>query len=536
MYKKLVKKTGSLLLSLFMLLSCLPSAVYAQEPDTEQAQQSISMEGGEKYAVPLDIYTPKNSLPEINVSVSVSYLDSCIDNAAMVEPLENGNYRVTLLVENYDKIDIFQVLKQGIVSADTVPSEIPFGTWNIPDKYICNPEDGSSSSSNAVDEATTYLKETLITGTELHHMEESWNDFYIQDFEVTDGYAGTSYYTFEVSNLTDSLYIKKFASYGKTSSRSTYASCISSGKIAFQVNNAVNAESLTDGGIELKKVSSGKGGKAIYNTASAKKANDLISGVTVDVNGGNVTATVQMDKEAAVASAELLTGITDLGAYSSYPRDTKFQQYLYPYSTDTISEYSENLLNEEKAFEVTFADIYQLVFGREIRITLDDGTIYNGELRLRAGEKAALVWEDGDITLTTDTYNVKAESEFKANMVEEDATEGSEYMELYALLAGSASKVMLYNPSLTYQGEEITPAQNVELKIKIPDGWDSEKVRCYRRYAKGDGIMNETYNYSCTEVEIKDGYVYISTPYVNETYAIIEEASQTNLAGLSAGI
>lgn len=533
------KRMFSALLSFCMLATMaewqMSATVYADEIDTEQTAQNVSMEVGETYAVPLDVYNPNNSIPDASVSAGATYLDSFVDNVAIVKPLEEGRYQITLLVENYDKIDMFQVLKQGTVPEDTLPSEIPFGTWNIPEKYICNPEDGSTSSSNAVDEATTYLRETLITGTELHYMEESWNDSYIRDFEVMDGYAGTSYYTFKVGNLTDSLYIKKFASYGKTNSRATYASCISSGKIAFQVDNAVNVESLTDGGIELKKVSEGKGGKSIYDTAAAKKANDLISDVTVTVSNENVTATVQMNKEAGVESVELLTGIKDLGTYSSYPRDTKFQQYLYAYSTETISEYSENLLNEEKAFEVSFADTYQLVFGREIRITLEDGTIYNGELRLRAGEKETLVLEDGDITLTTDTYNVKKGTEFKANIIEEDATEGSEYMKLYALLAGSASKVMLYNPSLTYQGEEITPGQNVEIKIKIPDGWDSEKVRCYRRYAKGDGIMNETINYRCTEVEIKDSYVYISTPYVNETYAIIEEATQTNLAALSAG-
>ena len=48
----------------------------------------------------------------------------------------DDTYHVTLQIENYNKIDVLQFSKPGVISDETEPRNALFGTYNLPESYI----------------------------------------------------------------------------------------------------------------------------------------------------------------------------------------------------------------------------------------------------------------------------------------------------------------------------------------------------------------------------------------------------------------
>ena len=146
----------------------------------------------------------------------------------------------------------------------------------------------------------------------------------------------------------------------------------------------------------------------------------------------------------------------------------------------TISVYSDNILSDGK-ISLTFSNLQEAVFGKQIKVQTTDGKTYYGEARIKSNAKKDLRLTDGGVTVITDSYNVGSDNpEFKAELLEENTDEDSEYNKYFSLLAGSSSKALIYNLGINVNGTTVKPTRAVELILKF--------IRLYIKNKHGVGI------------------------------------------------
>ena len=88
-----------------MLLGGMSVQSFAQE--NEGQTKSDLIEENKEYLIPIDICDATGeSIAKAGTSGTIA---NFVDNAALVKKNDDGTYHVTLQLENYDKIDIFQV-------------------------------------------------------------------------------------------------------------------------------------------------------------------------------------------------------------------------------------------------------------------------------------------------------------------------------------------------------------------------------------------------------------------------------------------
>ena len=196
---KKINTIVALVLSTSMLLGGMNIQAFAGE-QKETNTANTELDNQNEYVVPLTFYGPSGKL--LTEEPYSGTVQDYMDNVALVKKNDNGTYHVTLQIENYEKIDILQFSKPGVISDDIAPSNAPMGTFNIPEKYIANNEENPS-------EATEYLKEQ-------GQINEEWNDKYIQNYSVEKATTGVSWYSFDVDTLEGTMYTKAFYSYGRT--------------------------------------------------------------------------------------------------------------------------------------------------------------------------------------------------------------------------------------------------------------------------------------------------------------------------------
>ena len=198
--KKAVKKLLTFVMAAAMLIGSVPMSAFAADTNdssgsnADAASTGTEIETGKTYSVPLIFYGPLGKL--LTEEPYSGTVQDYMDNVALVKKNDNGTYHVTLQIENYEKIDILQFSKPGVISDDIAPSNAPMGTFNIPEKYIANNEENPS-------EATEYLKEQ-------GQINEEWNDKYIQNYSVEKATTGVSWYSFDVDTLEGTMYTKAF--------------------------------------------------------------------------------------------------------------------------------------------------------------------------------------------------------------------------------------------------------------------------------------------------------------------------------------
>lgn len=529
-----------------ILITCMTLGIFQADtytgtlknPQNEVQEPAISLEKGKTYSLPLVFFNRYNEPEEINVFE----LSNFIDNVAMLRKNDDGTYKITIQIDNFNKIDIFQILKQGAADPATQANDILLGTFNIPDSYICNPDQNRAKyPDNPVNEATIQLKENGF-------MDESWNDRYIQNAEIKMGELGVAYYSFTIDNLTDLIYVKCFRSYGRTSSKASYGTAVQSGKIQLDYNNIsevkeINSSNYASVQGELSRVAV-KTDHGVINPGGNAKANQLLKDqVTANVSGESVSAVFTMKESDKTKSVRQLTEIYDIGERSAYPTDSNYRRYANAYSKlrsgkSGLSIYSDNMLNAGSQFTITYNSIEEVVFGKKIMISLDDESAYFAQLRIHTQPKEAIEIHDGDLTLVSDTYALNKKVAFSTNKLEATTDENSEYNLLYSMLAGSSQYCLLYKPELLLNGGKAIPNKNVEIRFRIPDGWDTDKIKLYRLNGTWqEGSMNEVSSYGDqSEYTIEGNVCVLSTSCVNGTYALTQEAAQTNIGALLDGI
>lgn len=547
--KKAAKKLLTFVMAAAMLIGSVPMSVFAADTNdssgsnADVASTGTEMETGKTYAVLIDICSPSGI--SIAESGSTGTIANFVDNVALVKKNDNGTYHVTLQIENYDKIDIFQVSKPGAIDDSITPLKGSMGTFNVPDTYIF-----SDKADNGVEKATTYMLGKTLVSQENTYLDESWNDKFIQNASVESGLAGRTYYSFDVDNITGSMYVYGFYSYGRTRKADTQytSSARKTGKIWLKVGERqeikeINSSNYVDAGISFTKGATNGKGSYADAWANAKVSQLFEDATTSVVKDGTVKITAQLKSDSAVKSVKELTSIKDLGQSTTTAVDKKFQQYMNLYPTevsgdDGIANYSEELLNNGKV-SFTFENEKQATFGKRVKIELDDGTTYFAEVRAESYAKKAMTLTDENVTLKTDSYSVDPTATLDAGLVKEDTDEESEYNLLYSKLAGNASKALMYNLAVKVGDKNVTPKNPVELRFQIPDGWDKDKIEVYRlngTYQEGAWNPINLYEDNVS-VKIEGNEVVVSdTLSVNCTLAILETSTKVDISEIPDGV
>ena len=439
---KIIKKLLAFTLSASMVLGASGLDAFAKtEEDVSKTETNTSgIEANKSYLVPLTFYDVTGE--SIRDYGGLGGIPEFIDNVAIVSKNSDDTYHVTLQIENYNKIDVLQFSKPGVISDETEPRNALFGTYNLPESYIFE-KDTAEDVRTAID----------------RYISEEWNEKYIQNVDVQTADTGVSWYSFDVDSLEKSIYVKSFRSYGykRVGKKYTYASGIDSGKFTFDLSQAETVNELSDSsyknaGLEISKVSTTAGEPVNFYAfpVEGNEVNDYFAGTNdISVDNQKMEVSTELKNADNIASVQVLNGINDLGDKStSTTENTNFLQYKYAYSAEqvgdkTISVYSDNILSDGK-ISLTFSNLQEAVFGKQIKVQTTDGKTYYGEARIKSNAKKDLRLTDGGVTVITDSYNVGSDNpEFKAELLEENTDEDSEYNKYFSLLAGSESVTWL---------------------------------------------------------------------------------------------
>lgn len=540
---KIIKKLLAFTLSASMVLGASGLDAFAKtEEDVSKTETNTSgIEANKSYLVPLTFYDVTGE--SIRDYGGLGGIPEFIDNVAIVSKNSDDTYHVTLQIENYNKIDVLQFSKPGVISDETEPRNALFGTYNLPESYIFE-KDTAEDVRTAID----------------RYISEEWNEKYIQNVDVQTADTGVSWYSFDVDSLEKSIYVKSFRSYGykRVGKKYTYASGIDSGKFTFDLSQAETVNELSDSsyknaGLEISKVSTTAGEPVNFYAfpVEGNEVNDYFAGTNdISVDNQKMEVSTELKNADNIASVQVLNGINDLGDKStSTTENTNFLQYKYAYSAEqvgdkTISVYSDNILSDGK-ISLTFSNLQEAVFGKQIKVQTTDGKTYYGEARIKSNAKKDLRLTDGGVTVITDSYNVGSDNpEFKAELLEENTDEDSEYNKYFSLLAGSSSKALIYNLGINVNGTTVKPTRAVELRVKIPEDWDTSKIEVQWYGAPVFQIFNPIENFGNSSYKNEDGsirmdgdeLVITGTTCVYNTLAISEKSDKTDISEIKDGV
>ena len=540
---KIIKKLLAFTLSASMVLGASGLDAFAKtEEDVSKTETNTSgIEANKSYLVPLTFYDVTGE--SIRDYGGLGGIPEFIDNVAIVSKNSDDTYHVTLQIENYNKIDVLQFSKPGVISDETEPRNALFGTYNLPESYIFE-KDTAEDVRTAID----------------RYISEEWNEKYIQNVDVQTADTGVSWYSFDVDSLEKSIYVKSFRSYGykRVGKKYTYASGIDSGKFTFDLSQAETVNELSDSsyknaGLEISKVSTTAGEPVNFYAfpVEGNEVNDYFAGTNdISVDNQKMEVSTELKNADNIASVQVLNGINDLGDKStSTTENTNFLQYKYAYSAEqvgdkTISVYSDNILSDGK-ISLTFSNLQEAVFGKQIKVQTTDGKTYYGEARIKSNAKKDLRLTDCGVTVITDSYNVGSDNpEFKAELLEENTDEDSEYNKYFSLLAGSSSKALIYNLGINVNGTTVKPTRAVELRVKIPEDWDTSKIEVQWYGAPVFQIFNPIENFGNSSYKNEDGsirmdgdeLVITGTTCVYNTLAISEKSDKTDISEIKDGV
>ena len=214
--KKTIKKIIASVLCTCTVISGMSIPSYAENSTTD------TIESGNTYSIPLNFYAADGT--EIDKTPLSNTIKDFVDDVAIVKKNNDGTYHVTLQIENYEKIDILQVSKPGVIDDEIKPVSVPLGTYNIPETIIC-------SDDSKPKESTDYL-------ISKKRMDSSYNEKYIQKVETEAGSAGVTYYSFNVDTLEKSIYVNSFYSYARATKRDAFTKGVKAGKFTFKTTQA----------------------------------------------------------------------------------------------------------------------------------------------------------------------------------------------------------------------------------------------------------------------------------------------------------
>ena len=494
--KQSIKRIATLMLSIMMVLTSVPISSFAT--DKSDLSLTYGMKTGHSYVVPIKNYSQDGT--ETNVSLRTALYS--ISNCAIVTPEESGKYKVMIQANNYDKMVTFQIYKQGTIKKGTSTSEIKAASYGL-DDY-------------------PYREKMIETGW----LDASNDEKCYAPDEITvtkNDYSDNKYLTFEIDNLEEYLYtvqIQYVAASSESDWRPDRKSDMIVSCLGFDTSDIKEIQDyptmFKNGGARLDHVSHRKYDS--YNFESdGQKLSGLLDG---EVTSNNDVVTVKLKANGDVSIQKIfINGISTSTNYGG-----EFTRY------EGVSHWDELEINNNLV-EIPYKSVEEAVYGREIHLLLSDGTEYYATLKLDTNKKETVSLSSNGVTLTSDSYNLKQETEFKATPV----TQGTDYENAMSSVGGVSSAAKLYSLSFKAKNIAYTPNNRVTLTFDIPEDWDADKTQLYVFYAdeKSSGIINSYYG----ETYVENGKLnYTTTKLDGYQYILFQKSDVTDVNTLSDGV
>ena len=536
---KIWKKISTILLALSVVATSVPVTAMASEK--EATNQNKNLEMNKTYIVPisrLDKYGL--NIDWTATGADQEYGQDNVAQKALVTPKEDGTYSVTLQWASYDYLDAVQFYKQEKMTDGMQPKDLVMGTFNIPEKFKI---DLTSSTRFKKYDYTKILKSLL---------SESENDNYYQNVTVKkDEEKDLSYITLDVSDINKALYFKaietwKYGSYTTTTGikdpakdpdtvKQVCQECITSGGFKFDLENAellTSTNELSKGNLDVQIERAAVATDLEMGVASSDETAETIKNMlkaNVSIkNETDESATAIFELNDAVDGAFVADTRTGVELNATNPTANRIKYMYYMSRAYRGMNYNEISVSDNK-FELAFSND-ELAWGKIIKIVKGD-EIYQFTLRVVAKEKDnSITFSSDGMTFTTTKENVNENAVFNSNPI----TSGTDYENIQSMLNGYSAKNMIYAPTFTYNDEKVTPTENVDVYIKIPDGWDTSKIKMYYLYGTStDGSLTDI---SKDKYKVIDDCVVFNTNNLNQTYVISQDSVEANIKNLEDGL
>lgn len=545
------ERLWSILLSICIVLTGIPVNTYAS--DTVKTV-GANLEIGKTYSVPIEKYGEDGK--EIDWAARSYEGQDLVDSSALVTPNEDGTYQISLAWSRYQYFDAVQFMKPGTVEDGSSIENIKMGTYNIPDAFIINKTKINTAQGNR--DFSDILRNEVLS----ERADSAQNDKYIESVSVTEpDSCGIQYISFQVDSLEHWLYykylatalypIKNLKDATNEANHDTILEgcqyCFGGGAFSFDLTKAREVVGLekyeSDNTFwHVSRASnafddnSGDGFSRDYITEEVQ--NLLKKEVSVKNNGDSVDVSFSFADDVNIKEVYEVIGTrkpTEGSGASSVVRSHR----LRVTTVYTGLEYDElnSLLSEDgKSFTLRFHSTLEAEFGKIIKVVLKDNTPYEFFIGASATDNTVTFRSD-NMSFTTEKDNIDETGVFESNPL----TEGEDYENFSAILAGHCSKYLIYEPTFKVGDKKRNPKNNVDIKMTLPEDWNPSKfVMYYFTGTSSEGSLTEigtnggSYSYSL------DGHnLTFTTKNLNNTYIIAEKgeaASAEELKSLADGL
>ena len=552
-----MKKICAVLLSICMMLGVMPINSYAEEAD--RGKETVSnLEVGKTYSVPLVKYGEDGNTKDW---ASVDYKgQDILDNSALVEKNSDGTYKVTLSWANYRYFDMVQFMKPGTIEDGTSAVDTKMGTYNIPNKFVVNGDLLSDTQKTKYDFTTILKNEVLNEKTD-----DASNDKYIQNVTVTDpNKIDIQYVSFNVDTINKYIYYKYLAtglySKSKLSSSANITkpqhhdeivkrceACFGGGAISFDLSNAqevVSFDKYTSDNISwhVDRASnsfddnSGDGISRNYITEEVKGL--LKNNLTVNRAEDGIEVTFNFKDNSNVEAVYEAETIENNCIPSG--NENSLSSVLTGYNVKLTSIYDavvrydtlNSILSEDKrSFTLKYENPSEAAFGKVIKVVMSDNTPYEFFVGVSAIDNTVTFTSD-NMSFTTEKDNLDTTGVFASNPL----TKGTDYKKMSEMLIGHCSNYLIYQPSFMVGNKKRNPKNQVDIKMTIPQGWNTEKIKVFRlNGTPSEGSLIEitqddtTYSYALNGNELT-----LKTKDLNTTYILGQEGEAVSAETLKA--
>lgn len=460
---------------------------------------------GKSYLMPINIWhTDSEDGTTSLMGDNARSVKNNIAYDAIVVPEKSGKYKVTLEINNYNKVYTYQIYKQGTLPDNTLTKKINCATYGL-DDYPAREEMVTKGWIDSENDSKCYKPEEIT---------------------VTDiPYSANKCISFEVDNLKDYIYMNIITNVGYSwkqynSDRSTSYDLLAD-KTSLDYNNAVEIpDSIDDYG----------NGSAYFDLVGIRSADTnnnanygqtINSNLTGSVDVENATVNVKVKSKSNLTIKEFYIASTSESAASKSGFATRYRG---------ISNWDKIEVNDNSV-SVPFYNIYNAVFGKEVHIVMSDDSEYYATMKLSKDAINNVELNSNGVLLVSDSRNVNSSVNFEVSNI----TSGSDYETAMSTVGGISTQAKLYELSLKDANGKYTAKNRVRLEFDIPKEWNPEKTQLYIYY--DDEKSSQNINSFYGTVEVIDGKLcYNTTAIDGYKYILFEKSDITDVSTLADGV
>ncbi len=513
---------------------------------TEEAVEEI-------YAVPLKSYGIISSSGSATESFSVNM--PAWNERAMLKVASGGAVSVTFQIYSTIPYDYLQVLKWE----ESEKYDIGTAYANISD----NKELADIKMGTFTDGTDAYLGQ--YPAMEQYFSEET-NDLYDQTAVVSrDSQTGYTYLTLNLENIDDlmkKLVIKSaFYTTSATVSRPANTSYL-----VFDLDSRIriDIEEYIYGETKSVQISDARGNSPkqrasnLVDTGTLNTVQKLFSTVLTEAGadeGAEDTLTIKgmLNEEAFEGTYGVIFVRELINKPIAEKTASDILYYYHPY-------YNTNFRNLDISgyqFELTFdLTAENLVFGVPLSIKTKDGaadystyddakldTVSSNYVMLHVlpgvAETIVMFDESGEVRLTTDSSVISEDYSFTVDRDSEELKSREIYRTVETIAAADEDGIPYFKPYYyeikTASGSAVKLIQNVEIAVKVPEGWNENEIYAVNRFYNENETIRNNY-YKPSDLLIKDGYIIFQTDYSSGEIYLYLQDTPADLNALENGL